>query len=63
MNSTRDKSNGKSEIMVGERVVLRRVEHFEQRRRRIAAKIRADLVQFIEQDDRVAALDAAQAFG
>ena len=30
------------------------------RRRRIAAKIRADLVQFIQQDDRVAGLDAAQ---
>ena len=50
------------EVMVGERVVLRRVEHFEQRRRRVAAKIRADLVQFVEQDDRVAAFDAAQAF-
>ena len=48
------------QVMVGERVVLRRVEHFQQRRRRIAAKIRADLVQFIEQNDRVAAFDAAQ---
>ena len=48
------------EVMVGERVVLRRVEHFEQRRRRVAAKIRAHLVQFVEQDHRVAAFDAAQ---
>ena len=46
--------------MIGERVVLRRVEHFEQRRRRVAAKIRADLVQFVEQNHRVAAFDAAQ---
>ena len=48
------------EVMVGERVVLRRIEHFQQRRRRVAAKIRADLVQFVEQNDRVAAFDAAQ---
>ncbi len=48
------------EIMVGERVVLRRVEHFEQRGRRIAAKIRADLVEFIQQNHRIAAFDAAQ---
>ena len=41
-------------------LILRRVEDFEQRRRRIAAKIRADLVEFVEQDHRVAALDAAQ---
>ena len=48
------------EVVVGEGVVLRRVEHFEQRRRRVAAEIRADLVQFIQQDHRVAAFDAAQ---
>ena len=46
--------------MIGERVVLRRVEHFEQRRRRVAAKIRADLVEFVEQNHRIAAFDAAQ---
>ena len=46
--------------MIGERVVLRRVENFEQRRRRVAAKIRADLVQFVQQNHRIAAFDAAQ---
>ena len=44
------------EIMIGEGVVLRRVEHFQQRRGGIAAKIRADLVQFIQQNHRIAAL-------
>src|SRR5882672_6577067 len=46
--------------MVGERVVLRGVEHFEQRCRRVAAKIRADLVEFIQKDYRVTAFDTAQ---
>ena len=46
--------------MVGERVVLRRVEHFQQRRRRVAPEIRADLVQFVQQNDRIPALNAAQ---
>src|SRR5437870_5256298 len=34
------------EVMIAERVILRRVEDFEQRRRRIAAEIRADFVEF-----------------
>ena len=48
------------EIMIGEGVVLLRVEHFEQRGRGITAKIRADLVDLVEEDDGVAAFDAAQ---
>ena len=60
MNSTRDKIERQIEIMIGERVVLRRVEHFEQRGRRVAAKIRADLVEFVQQNHRIAAFDAAQ---
>ena len=48
------------EKMVRERVVLRRVEHFQQRRRRIAPEIRAHLVQFIQQNHRVAAFEAAE---
>ena len=41
------------EVVVAERVVLRRVEHLEQRRRRVAAPVGADLVDLVEQDDRV----------
>ena len=48
------------EIMVGEAVVLLRVKHFQQRRTRVAAKIRADLVDFVEHEDRIVALGAAQ---
>ena len=39
--------------MVAERVVLRRVEHLEQGRRRVAPVVRPDLVDLVEQDDRV----------
>ena len=42
--------------MVGERPVLRRVQHLEQRGRRIALERSAQLVDFVEQEDRV--LDA-----
>ncbi len=41
------------EVVVAERVVLRRVEHFEQGGRRVAAVVGADLVDLVEQDDRV----------
>ena len=41
------------EVVVAERVVLRRVEHLEQRGRRVAAPVGADLVDLVEQDDRV----------
>src|SRR5580765_3348229 len=46
--------------MVGESVVLRGVEHFEQRRSRVAAEIGAHLVQFVQQNHGVAALDTTQ---
>ena len=39
--------------MVAERVVLRRVEHLQQRRGRVAPVVRPDLVDLVEQDDRV----------
>ena len=42
-----------AEIVVAEAVVLFRVEHFEQRRRRVAAKVRTDLVNLVEHDERV----------
>ena len=41
------------EVVVAERVVLRRVEHLEQGRRRVAPPVGADLVDLVEQDDRV----------
>ena len=43
------------DVVVAEGVVLLRVEHFEQRRRRIAAEVRAHLVDLVEQEQRVAA--------
>ena len=41
------------QVVVAERVVLRRVEHLEQGRRRVAAPVAADLVHLVEQHDRV----------
>ena len=41
------------QIVVVERHVLFRVEHFQQRRRRIAAEVHAHLVHFIQQHQRV----------
>src|SRR5436309_9557128 len=46
--------------MIGERAVLGWVKHFEQRGCWIPAKVRADLIQFIQQNYRVAAFGAAQ---
>ena len=47
--------------MVAEGVVLLGIEHLEQRRRRIAAEVLADLVDLVEQEHRVARLRLAQA--
>ncbi len=41
------------EVVVAERVVLRGVEHLEQRRRGVAAPVGADLVDLVEHDHRV----------
>ncbi len=41
------------EVVVSERVVLRRVEHLEQRGGRISAPVGADLVDLVEHDHRV----------
>ena len=41
------------EVMVVERGVLLRVEHFEQRRGRIAAEVHRHLVDFVEQEQRI----------
>ena len=48
------------EVVVAERVVLRRVEHLEQRCRRVAAPVGADLVDLVQEDDRVHRLRIAQ---
>ena len=44
------------EIVVVEGVVLLRVEHFQQRRRRIAAPVGAELVDLVEQEERIGRL-------
>ena len=41
------------EVVIEERVVLLRIEHFQQRRRRVAAEVHRHLVDFVEQEDRV----------
>src|SRR6266540_315880 len=41
------------EVVVAERVVLRRVEHLEQGRRRVAPPVGADLVDLVQQEHRV----------
>ena len=48
------------EVVIAERVVLLRIEHFEQRRRGVAAEIGAELVDLVEDEDRVLRLGAAQ---
>src|SRR5437899_3671428 len=48
------------EVAIDKSVVLARVEHFEQRARRIAAKIGADLVDLVEHENRIASAGAAQ---
>src|SRR6185369_1927783 len=41
-------------------VVLSRIEHFEQRARRVTAKIRTDFVDLVEHKNRIARTAAAQ---
>ncbi len=41
------------DVVIDERVVLLRIEHLEQRRRRIAAEVHAHLVDFVEQEQRI----------
>ena len=48
------------QVVVAEAGVLLRVEHFEQRGGRIAAEIAAQLVHFVQHEDRVVAARAAQ---
>ena len=49
------------EVVIAERRVLLRIEHFHQRRGRIAPEIAAELVHFVEHEDRVHGLGALDA--
>ena len=49
-------------VVVVERAVLFRVEHFEHGRRRVAVAVAAQLVDFVEDDDRVRRFRLDQAF-
>jgi hypothetical protein len=53
MNTTSRQVELDVEVVVAERRVLRRVEHLEQGRARVAAPVGADLVDLVEEDDRV----------
>ena len=44
---------GQVEVVVAELLVLRRIENLHQRRRRVAAKVPAELVDFVEHEDRI----------
>ena len=61
MNSTFDKIERHIEVVVAERGVLLRIERFQQRRSRIAAEVAAQLVDFVEHEDRIVGLRAANA--
>ena len=53
MNSTLAQVEWHVEVVIGERVILSRVEHFEKGRRRVAAEVGAEFVDFVEHHDRV----------
>ena len=55
MNMTSRQIERHAEVVIGERVVLRRVEDLEQRRRGIAMVRAAELVDLVEQEHRVLA--------
>ena len=59
MKNTRDKIERHVEIVIAERAVLFGIEDLQQRRGRIAAEIGAQLVDFIEHEDRIARSRAA----
>ena len=48
------------EVVIAERVVLLGIEHLEQRRRRVAAEVGPELVDLVEDEDRVLRLGPAQ---
>src|SRR5215471_6325552 len=48
------------QIVVGESIVLSRVQDFQQGRGRVTAKIGADFVQFVEEDDWIATFNPTE---
>src|SRR6266498_3043402 len=48
------------QVMIGETAILLRIEHFEQGGGWIAPEVRADFVDLVQEDGRIARLDAAQ---
>ena len=53
MKTTRRQIEGHTQIVVAERAVLRRVQHLEQRRGRIALDAAAELVDLVQHHDAV----------
>ena len=50
------------EVVVGEGVILLRIQHFEQGGTRVAAKIRAEFVNLIKHEDRIVGCRCAEPF-
>ena len=59
MKKTFDRSKGQIQVGVAERVILGRVENFQQRGRRVAVEPVAELVDLVEHQQRVAHLGAS----
>jgi hypothetical protein len=60
-NITSDRSKSSLDVVVAERVVLLGVEHLQQRRGRVAAEVHAELVDLVEQEQRIARADLGEA--
>ena len=63
MNRTCDEVERHVQVVVAEADVLLRVEHFEQRARRIAAEVGADLVDLVDHEQRVVGAGVAHGAG
>ena len=61
MKSTFDKIERHIEVVIAERRVLLRIERFQQCRSRIAPEVAADLVDFVQHEDRIFGLGPADA--
>jgi hypothetical protein len=61
MNNTSDRVERHVEIVVAKGAVLFGVQHFEERRRGVAAEVRSELVDLVEDEDRILRLRAPDA--
>ena len=61
INNTSERFEWDVEVVIPERVVLLGIEDLEERGRRVPTKVRAELVDFIEDEDGVLGLGSAQA--